>query len=146
MSSVEREIVVDARPETIFPFLVDPEKHAQWEGTEVELDPRPGGTYRVLIGGQYAAAGEYVEVVPNEKVSLTFGWEDEGNPIRPGSTTVEWTLHPEGDKTRIVVRHTGLPDEEAVEMHGQGWAYYIGRLAVVAVGGDAGPDTGPGGD
>ena len=77
---------------------------------------------------------------------MTFGWEDEDNPIRPGSTTVEWTLHPEGGKTRVVVNHTGLPDEQAGEMHGHGWGFYAGRLATVVTGGDAGPDAGPGGE
>ena len=59
----------------------------------------PGGIYRVLVGGKNQSAGEYVEVVPHEKVVFTFGWEQEGNPITPGSSTVEITLHPEGDKT-----------------------------------------------
>ncbi len=47
MAELIREIVVDARPETIFPFLVDPEKHQAWLGKAVDLDPQPGGIYRV---------------------------------------------------------------------------------------------------
>ena len=38
-----------------------------WEGTEVELDPQPGGVYRVLVAGQFQSVGEFIEVVPNEK-------------------------------------------------------------------------------
>jgi len=144
MADLEREILIDASPETIFGFLTDPEKHTQWEGTEAQLDPRPGGVYRVVIAGEYVAAGEFVEVVPNERVVLTFGWDMEGNPIKPGSTTVEFTLHAEGGKTRLHLRHTGLPDADAVQLHTHGWDHYLGRLAVVAAGGDAGPDTGPG--
>jgi uncharacterized protein YndB with AHSA1/START domain len=143
MAELVREILIDATPETIFPFLTDPAKHVQWDGTEAELDPRPGGIYRVLVSGSYAAAGEFVEVVPNERVVITFGWDMPDNPIRPGSTTVEYTLHPEGDKTRLRLRHTGLPDD-AVEMHTHGWDHYLARLAVAAGGDDAGPDTGPG--
>jgi uncharacterized protein YndB with AHSA1/START domain len=75
MATLEREILIDASPETIFGLLTDPEKHLLWEGTEVELDPRPGGVYRVMIAGQHLAAGEFVEVVPNEKVVFTFGWD-----------------------------------------------------------------------
>jgi uncharacterized protein YndB with AHSA1/START domain len=119
------------------------DKHVQWEGTEAELDPRPGGIYQVLIGGAYRAGGEFVEVVPNQKVVFTFGWDMEGNPITPGSTTVEITLHPDGDKTRMQLVHRGLPDANAVEQHMHGWDHYLGRLAVAATGGDAGPDTGP---
>ena len=75
-----------------------------------------------------------------EKVVFTFGWEQEGNPIPPGSTTVEITLHPEGDKTRVRLVHRGLPDD-AVSDHGEGWDHYLGRLAIAATGGDAGPDV-----
>jgi uncharacterized protein YndB with AHSA1/START domain len=140
MADLEREILIDASPETIFPFLTDPEKHKLWEGTEVELDPRPGGVYRVLVAGQYQGAGEYVEVVPNERIVMTFGWEQPGNPITPGSTRVEYTLIPEGGKTRLRLRHTGLPDD-AVADHTNGWDHYLERLSVVVTGGDPGPDV-----
>jgi uncharacterized protein YndB with AHSA1/START domain len=137
---LEREILIDASPETIFPFLTDPEKHKLWEGTEVELDPRPGGIYRVLIAGEYQAAGEFVEVVPNERIVMTFGWDMPGNPITPGSTTVEYTLVPEGGKTRLRLRHTGLPDQNALDQHTEGWDHYLERLTVAVAGGDPGPD------
>jgi uncharacterized protein YndB with AHSA1/START domain len=143
MAELVREIVIDATPETIWPFLTDPAKHVEWDGTEAELDARPGGVYRVLVAGQFQSVGEFIEVVPCEKVVFTFGWEQEGNPITPGSTTVEITLHPAGDKTRLRLVHSGLP-AEAVEDHGGGWAHYLERLAVRAAGGDPGPDRGPG--
>ena len=102
--------------------------------------PAPGGIYRVLVGGQHQAAGEFVEVVPKEKVVFTFGWDEKDHPIPPGSTTVEITLHPEGDKTRVRLVHRGLP-ADAVDDHGRGWAHYLERLAIAATGGDAGPDV-----
>ncbi|MBV9284964.1 MAG: SRPBCC domain-containing protein, partial [Acidimicrobiia bacterium] len=89
--------------------------------------------------GRHQSAGEYVEVVPLEKVVFTFGWEEEGNPIRPGSSTIEISLHPEGDKTLVRLAHRGLP-EDAVSDHTHGWDHYLGRLAVAGSGGDAGPD------
>ncbi len=140
MSELVREIVIDATPETIWPFLTDPDKHLEWLGTEATIDPRPGGVYRVLVRGEFPSAGEYVEVVPLEKVVFTFGWEQDGNPITPGSTTVEISLHPEGTKTRVQLVHRGLPDD-ATEDHGTGWAHYLGRLDLAATGRDAGPDT-----
>jgi uncharacterized protein YndB with AHSA1/START domain len=140
MAELEREILIDASPETIFPFLTEPSKHLLWEGTEVELDPRPGGVYRVLIAGNYPAAGEFIEVVPNEKVVFSFGWDMPDNPIKPGSTTVEYTLQAEGDKTRVTVRHSGLPDD-AVGDHTTGWDHYLERLSIAAPGGDPGPDV-----
>ena len=143
MAELVREIMIDATPETIFPFLTVPEKYVLWEGTEAELDPRPGGVYRVLVAGAYKAAGEFVEVVPNEKVVIAMGWDMPDNPVPPGSSRVEITLHPEGDKTRVRLVHSGLPDDDAVDQHTHGWDHYLGRLAVAAAGGDAGPDTGP---
>jgi len=140
MAELVREIMIDATPETIWPFLVDPAKHIEWDGTEADLDPRPGGVYRVLVQGQHQAAGEFVEVVPNEKVVYSFGWEQEGNPITPGSTTVEITLQREGSKTLLRLVHRGLP-EDAITDHTHGWDHYLARLAVVATGGNAGPDN-----
>ncbi len=140
MAELVREIMIDATPETIWPFLTEADKHIQWEGTVAEIDPRPGGVFRVLVAGQHQGAGTYVEVVPLEKVVFTFGWEQEGNPITPGSTQVEITLHPEGTKTRVRLVHSGLPDD-AVSDHGSGWQHYLERLAIRAAGGDPGPDT-----
>jgi uncharacterized protein YndB with AHSA1/START domain len=142
MAELEREIMIAATPETIWPFLVEPAKHVEWLGTVADIDPRPGGRYRVNVAGEFPSAGEYVEVVPLEKVVFTFGWDQDGHPIPPGSTTVEITLHPEGDKTRVRLVHRGLPDD-AVGDHTHGWDHYLGRLAVAATGGDPGPDTRP---
>jgi uncharacterized protein YndB with AHSA1/START domain len=144
MAELVREIMIDARPETIWPFLTEADRWIEWEGTEAELDPRPGGVYRVLVRGTFPSSGQFVEVVPHEKVVFTFGWEQEGNPIPPGSSTVEITLRPEGDKTRLRLVHSGIPDE-AVEPHTDGWNHYLDRLAVRVSGGDPGPDRGPDG-
>jgi uncharacterized protein YndB with AHSA1/START domain len=142
MAELVRDIVIDATPETIWPFLTEPAKHVEWLGTVAELDPRPGGIYRVLVQGEHQSGGTFIEVVPNEKVSFTFGWDEEGHPIPAGSTTIEITLHPEGDKTRVRLVHRGLP-ADAVDDHGHGWAHYLERLAVAAPGGDPGPDVSP---
>ena len=143
MAQLEREIMIDATPETIFPLLTTTEGYLRWEGTEGEIDARPGGVYRILVADQFLGRGEFVEVVPNERVVFTFGWDMPDNPIAPGSSEVEITLHPEGSKTRLRLVHRGLPDE-AVNDHIHGWDHYLGRLAVVGAGGDAGPDLGPG--
>jgi uncharacterized protein YndB with AHSA1/START domain len=139
MAQLVREILIEATPATIWPFLTEPDELVQWHGTVAEIDPRPGGIYRVLVAGQFQSAGEYVEVVPMKKVVFTFGWEADGHSIPPGSTTIEITLHPEGDKTRVRLVHSGLPDD-AVDDHGRGWALYLERLAVRVAGGDPGPD------
>ena len=143
MAQLVREIMIEATPETIWPFLTEPDSLVEWHGTAAEIDPRPGGIYRVLVAGQFQSAGEYVEVVPMEKVVFTFGWEEDGHPIPPGSTIIEITLHPEGDKTRVRLVHSGLPDD-AVDDHGHGGALYLDRLSVRVTGGARGPDRPPG--
>ena len=143
MADLVHEIMIDATPETIYSMITDREKHLHWEGTDAVIDPRPGGRYEVLIAGQFQSGGEFVELVPNEKVVFTFGWDVPGNPITPGSTTVEITLHPEGGKTRLRLRHTDLPDDDAATAHRHGWTHYTARLATVAAGGQVGPDEGP---
>ena len=143
MAELVREIVIDATPETIWPFLTESEKHADWIGSPAELDPRPGGVYRASMGGgAHPAAGTFVEVVPLEKVVFTFGWDEKDHPIPPGSTTLEISLHPEGDKTRVRLVHRGLP-ADAVDDPGAGWAHYLERLSVVATGGTPGADPAP---
>jgi uncharacterized protein YndB with AHSA1/START domain len=139
---VEREIRIAARPETVFEFFVDPEKMVLWKGREAELDPRPGGVYRVEMGERIVARGEYVELDPPSRVVFTWGWEgQESGPhgVPPGSSRVEVELAPDGDGTLVRLRHLDLP-EEARAIHGEGWDLYLGRLAVAATGGVPGPD------
>jgi uncharacterized protein YndB with AHSA1/START domain len=141
MPDLMREIVIDATPQTIWPLLTTTEGHLRWEGTEGEIDARPGGVYDILVAGEYRGRGEYVEVVPHERVVFTFGWDMPGNPISPGSTRVEINLIPEGDKTRLTLQHTGLPDDPSVAQHIEGWDHYLGRLSVVAAGGTVDADA-----
>ena len=136
---VEREVRIDAPPEEIFKFFVDPEQMIRWKGVEATLDPRPGGIYRVNVTGTEVARGEYVEVSPNERVVFTWGWEGEGNPVPPGSSTVEITLVPDGAATIVRLRHHGLPGGPE-DRHAEGWEHYLARLAVAAGGRDAGTD------
>jgi uncharacterized protein YndB with AHSA1/START domain len=142
MAELMREVVMDASPATIFPFLIDPAQHVRWMGTEADLDPRIGGAYRVLVQGMHPAVGEFIEIVPDTKVVFTFGWNEPDHPIPAGSTEVEITLIPEGDKTTVRLVHRGLPDD-AVRDHASGWGHYLDRLGIAASGGNAGPDAEP---
>lgn len=133
MADFIREVLIDATPETVFEFLTIPEKHLEWMGTEAELDPRPGGIYKVLVGARHPSCGEFIEVVPFEKVAFTFGWDEPDHPIPAGSTRIDITLTPEGTKTRLRFVHSGLPDD-AIADHAKGWAHYLERLSTVSVG------------
>jgi uncharacterized protein YndB with AHSA1/START domain len=41
--SLEREVAIAATPETVWEFLVDPEKATRWIGQKWTSDLRPGG-------------------------------------------------------------------------------------------------------
>jgi uncharacterized protein YndB with AHSA1/START domain len=139
---VEREIRIAARPETVFEFFVDPQKICQWKGRKAELDPRPGGVYRVEINDQAIARGEYVEIDSPSRVVFTWGWEGQESgehAVPPGSSRVEVDLTPDGDGTLVRLRHLDLP-EQSREIHGQGWDLYLARLTEAAEGRDPGTD------
>jgi uncharacterized protein YndB with AHSA1/START domain len=135
---VEVEARISAAPGEVFPYLTDPEKYTRWKGLAADLDPRPGGVFRVQMSPDTAVRGFFVEVVPPRRVVFTWGWED-NEQIPPGSTTVEITLAPDGDGTILHLRHSGFSDDAAASMHREGWALLAPRLANAVVG------AGPGG-
>jgi uncharacterized protein YndB with AHSA1/START domain len=136
---LEVEARVQASPETVFSYFTDPDKYRRWMGAQAELDPRPGGIYRVNVDGRNFVRGHFVEIEPPSRLVITWGWEDDP-AIPPGSTTVEIRLIEDGDGTIVRIRHSGLPNEPARKQHEEGWRHYAGRLAVVGSGGDPGPD------
>ena len=138
-SVIEREIRIAASPETVFDYFVDPDKMVEWKGRKAELDPRPGGLYRVDINDQAVVRGEYVEIDAPSRVVFTWGWEGTSNPVPPGSSRVEISLQPDGDGTIVRLRHVDLPEAER-EIHGHGWDHYLSRLAQAAEGKDPGTD------
>jgi uncharacterized protein YndB with AHSA1/START domain len=140
--TVEHEIRIEARQETVFGFFTDPARILLWMGTEATLDPRPGGIFHVNFVrdiGQAAARGEFVEVVPYSRIVFTWGWERDAFRTPPASTRVEVSLVRDGSDTVVRLVHSDLR-EEAVEVHETGWQNYLNRLAVAAAGGDPGPD------
>jgi uncharacterized protein YndB with AHSA1/START domain len=139
-ASVEVEVRIAASPETVFDFLVDPDKMIQWMGRSAELDPRPGGVMRCDINGRDIAVGEYVVVEPPSRAVFTWGWEGDSPIVAPGASTVELRLEPDGDGTRLRLLHHDLPSAESAEKHRHGWDHYTARLAIVAAGEDPGPD------
>lgn len=141
-TAVTREITVAAPPETVFPYFTDADRMTRWMGTEAELDARPGGVVYVNVHGSHVARGEYVEIDAPNRVVFTWGWDTPEAVVQPGTSTVEVTLTPEGEGTKVVLVHRDLP-EGAAEPHGHGWDHYLARLVVAGAGGDAGPDEGP---
>jgi uncharacterized protein YndB with AHSA1/START domain len=137
---VERYIA--ARPETVFGFFRTSDAWLAWQGVDATIEPHPGGTFRVNVRGDGYVSGAFVEVVENRRLVFTWGWEGGDAapyPVPPGGSTVEIELTPEGTGTRLRLTHRiALPELE--EQTRAGWLHYLERLAVVAEGGDPGPD------
>ena len=126
---------IEASPEIVFAYLTDSQRFVRWMGIGAELDPRPGGRYRIDVDGEHIASGEYQVVDPPHRLVMSWGWE--GHPtVPPGSTTVEITLTSDRGATVLRLRHLGLPDEDERGQHTKGWELYTGHLSdAVAAGG-----------
>jgi uncharacterized protein YndB with AHSA1/START domain len=133
---LEVEVVqrVAGTPEVVFSYFTEPDKYVQWKGLEAELDPRPGGIYRVKMwDGGWWAEGTFLVVDPPRKLVFSWGWSGRDltevmEDVPPGSTTVEVTFTPDGDETIIQLRHTGLLNEQDEIFHANGWNLFLRRL------------------
>jgi len=134
---VQLEVHIDAPPELVFRYLTEAERYARWQGVRAELDPRPGGIYRVWMDADTVASGEFLEVAGARRVVFTWGWEGD-TEVPPGSTTVAIELAADGDGTMLILHHSGLPSAETAAMHEEGWIFFTDRLATAARGGDPG--------
>jgi uncharacterized protein YndB with AHSA1/START domain len=142
-TAVERTLLIDAAPDTVWEFFVDPEKLRRWMGIDIELDPRPQGAYRNEVIPGHIARGEFVELDPPHRLVFTWGWERSGDntpAVPPGASTIEVELTPAGKGTSLRFVHRDLPNAEAAASHGQGWDHYLERLKLAAAGGDPGED------
>lgn len=135
----EKTITIDASPETVWEFFVDPDKLVRWKGMKAQLEPTPGGIYRCEVIPGHTARGEYVELDKPHRLVFTWGWENQSN-VPAGSSTIEVDLTPEGEGTSLRFVHRDLPNAEAVASHAQGWDHYLERLEIAGAGGDPGED------
>lgn len=140
MSLVVQERFVNAPPETVFAMFVDPRLLVRWIGATAELDPRPGGVFRMILATGDVCAGRYVEIDPPRRVVFTWGWENQqAIPVPPGSSTVEVDLTPDGAGTHLRLVHSGLEGDAAL-LHEHGWARFLDRFEAVVEGRDPGPN------
>ncbi len=138
-TTVEREVEIAARPETIWQMLIDPNEVVRWMGRRADFEPRPGGRYWLDVVPGHTAAGKFVEIDPPRRLVYTFGWEG-SDGVPPGSTTVIFELVPRGKNTLLRFTHRDLPNTAAAESHSHGWDHYFERLSIAATGGNPGVD------
>nr|WP_279628395.1 SRPBCC domain-containing protein [Paenibacillus ferrarius] len=117
---------MDCRPETLFPFFIDPQKMMKWMGMHVLLEPKLGGALRIDFNGTDMVAGRYVKVESNERIVFTSGWIG-SDTLPTDSSTVEVRLHKQDSGTLLILKHSGLPASRR-PMHLTGCNYYLARL------------------
>lgn len=122
-------IRIEATPEEVFPYFVEPDLLVQWIGTWADLKPEPGGIFAVNMG-EVAVRGTFVSVEPPDRVVFTWGVPGRDS-LPAGSSIVEVRLHADGDETIVELLHHDLPGEERPG-HQAGWDSLLSVLVGVA--------------
>jgi uncharacterized protein YndB with AHSA1/START domain len=106
----------DAPRELVFEAHTKPEHIKRWWGPRAfdmpvcEMDFRPGGAWRYVHwadGEEYAFHGEYLEIVPPEKIVWTFEFEG-----MPGHVATETMTLTERDGKTTITTHSLYPSRE----------------------------------
>ncbi|MDX2378297.1 MAG: DUF899 family protein [Acidimicrobiia bacterium] len=128
---IDLEIAIDAPIDSVFDFFIVPEKLFSWIGSGGEIDPNPGGIFRVTYPTGDVAVGEFLDISAPDRISVTWGWEG-SDELPPGASTVAFDLASTGDRTIVRVTHTGLPTAELGDRHVEGWSWFLPQLSHVA--------------
>jgi uncharacterized protein YndB with AHSA1/START domain len=87
---------------------------------QVKIDFRSGGLYQLFFPhAEVKLCGKFVEIVPGKKIRFT--WGDEGSDPGFPLSDVSVELFADGEKTRIVILHTGFKTKDEADSHDQGW-------------------------
>jgi uncharacterized protein YndB with AHSA1/START domain len=114
----------------VFDYFIRPEALVRWMGDRAFLDPRPGGEFTLFFEGS-SVRGRYLEVDPPQHVVISWG-RGGSREFPPESSTLEVTLAPEGEGTRVSIVHSGLPGAE-LPKHAAGWRHHLSQLAIAVV-------------
>ncbi len=112
---IHQEIVYDATPARIYGVLTDAGEFSKMSGgAPAEIDAKAGGAIS-CFGGM--VLGSNVECVPGERLVQAWravDWE-------PGVYSIaRFDFRPEGKGTRVVLDHTGFPEDQGEHLDG-GW-------------------------
>jgi uncharacterized protein (TIGR03086 family) len=126
-------------PDEAFALITEPERLRRWTSVCATVELRAGGAWRWQVTPSHTAGGTIREVDPGRRVVLGWGWlEDDALP--PDTSTVTLTVEPTDAGSRVTLTHEGLPDQQQVDGHAEGWDHYLERLERLGVKGDAGQD------
>jgi uncharacterized protein YndB with AHSA1/START domain len=135
--TVKLHRILKAPPERVFKAFTNADGLAKWlppDGFTCKvhhLDARVGGGFKMSFsnfttGNGHSFGGEYLEIVPNEKLRYTDKFDD---PNLKGDIEVTVLLKKVMAGTELNVTQSGIPDVIPVEMCYLGWQDSLRQLA-----------------
>ena len=129
--------VLKAPPERVYRAFLEPDAMVRWlppygfTAQVQEMDARVGGRYRMSFtnfssGHSHAFGGEYLELVPNERIRNIDRFDDAN---LPGEMVTTVTLRPVSCGTELTVVQEGIPEAIPAEMCVLGWQESLEQLA-----------------
>jgi uncharacterized protein YndB with AHSA1/START domain len=128
-NTVRLHRVLKAPTERIYRAFLDPGAMAKWlpphgfTGKVHHLDAKVGGTYSMSFtnfstGHSHSFGGEYLELVPNERIRHTDRFDD---PNLPGEMVTTVSLKQVSVGTELNVVQEGIPEAIPTEACYLGW-------------------------
>ena len=135
--TVKLHRILKASPEKIYRAFLEAEAMAKWippygfTCTVHHMDAKVGGTFKMSFnnfttGNGHSFGGEYLELVPFERIRYTDKFDD---PNLPGVLAVTLLLTPVSCGTELNITQTGIPAVIPVEMCYLGWQESLAQLA-----------------
>jgi len=129
--------VLRTKPEKVYRAFLEAGAIAKWlpphgfTCTVHHMDARVGGSFRMSFhnfstGEGHSFGGEYLELVPNEKIRYTDRFDD---PNLPGSMEVVVSIRNVACGTELSIEQGGIPDVIPLEMCYLGWQESLSQLA-----------------
>jgi uncharacterized protein YndB with AHSA1/START domain len=129
--------VFRSSPEKLYRAFIEADALAKWippngfTGRVHHMDAKVGGTFKMSFtnfgsGKSHAFGGEYLELVPYERLRYTDKFDD---PNLPGVITVTVTLKPVMCGTDVTIEQAGVPAVIPAEMCYLGWQESLVLLA-----------------
>jgi uncharacterized protein YndB with AHSA1/START domain len=131
--------ILRTRPEKVYRAFLEAGAIAKWlppygfTCTVHHMDARVGGAFSMSFhnystGNGHSFGGEYLELVPNERIRYTDRFDD---PNLPGVLEVTVSLTPVICGTELSVTQTGIPAAIPLEMCYLGWQESLAQLATL---------------
>lgn len=113
-------LTIAASPEEVFAALTNPFQIEIWSGYPAEMKAEKGFVFSLWEGD---ICGVNIDVKPNRLLVQEWFFGETENP-----SIVTLQLKKEGDKTRVELTHTNIPDDVYEEIT-EGWReYYLGSI------------------